>query len=115
FNEVTNMHVGVKHAVRADASERANEVTRADRRGVDDAVRMDLGIRLDATVFQITIRSNAHSIAEFDVADEHGIHIDENIFADCDFAANINSSRIGKRYAIDHQFTRTLGTQSTFE
>ncbi len=82
---------------------------------IDDAIGMDLGIRLDATILQVAVRTDAHAIAELDVADQHRVHVDENIAPDGYFAANIDAGRVCKRDTVDHQLARAFGTQRTFE
>ena len=49
------------------------------------------------------------------LADEHGIDIDEDIAAHLDVAANVDAGRIRQRRAGEHQFLRALTPQTRFD
>src|SRR6185503_21242007 len=97
------VYLVVQLAARAHAREGADRAARADRGAIDYAVRMQLGVGADAAVLQITIRADAHAVAERNFADHDDVDVDEDVASDADFATDVDARRISERDAFQHQ------------
>ena len=53
--------------------------------------------------------------AKMNLADEHGIDIDEHVAAHLDVAADVDARRIRQSRAGEHQFAGALTPQSRFD
>ena len=91
LHEVAHLDVVGKRCSGAQSCKRADFAVVARRRTFDVAIRMHERTRAQLAVTNQVIRFDTHTIAEGHVPFEHGVDIDENIFAASEVPADVNA------------------------
>ena len=84
---------------RAKADQRTRADARALRLAVDVREGMDHRVVGDAAVADHAVRGDAHVVAQLDAALEHAVHVDLDVLAAGELAAQVEAVRVGQAHA----------------
>jgi len=115
LDEIADMHLVAQHRAGAQPRIRADHAVFADGGVLDMAKRRDARATTDAAIFQHAVGGDADVIGQFDAAFEHAIHVDADIAAAMQFAANVDACRIGQGDAGGEQRIGEIALLDAFQ
>ena len=103
FNEVADVRAVADGGARTQARERADAAVAADDRLLDHAVRLHDRAGADARVADDIVRTDADAVAEFDLALDDHVDVDDDVASAFKLAAQVEARGIAQGYALLHQ------------
>src|SRR5450631_2687842 len=90
FNKIADVHFAMHHGTGAQTGERADSAILRHDGVVEHAVGKDLGALANLRVGDNAIGPKLHPSCQLYFADQDGVHVNENIAAHLNIAANVD-------------------------
>ncbi|MNH31761.1 hypothetical protein D3C79_921580 [compost metagenome] len=103
FDKVTHMGLGIQHAARAQARERAGIATLAHHGAFNMAVGLDHHAFAQGAVLDHAVRPNLNVVLDHDLAFEDDVDIDQHIATNGHFTTHVETSRVTQGHTLCHQ------------